>query len=123
MNQFIRRLVLANLAVSIVLAKLVRLYINAHSFSYGTLVFCLPAFFIPDALLLAGSWALLQHKRGRFSILSTAAACFLAYVYSIMAVSCPLSLSFIYLLLLLLLFGFILTAPQLHFVLCCRIPH
>jgi hypothetical protein len=51
------------------------------------LIFCLPAFFIPDALLLAGTWSLLQHKRGRFSILSTVAACFLAYVYSLLSPS------------------------------------
>ncbi len=77
MHQFSRRLIFSLCFVSIVLAKIVRLYINAHSFSLGTLLICLPVFFIPDALLLAGTWGLLQHRRGRFSILSAVAACFL----------------------------------------------
>lgn len=74
MQQFARRLIFSLCFNAIVLAKVVRLYINGHSFSFGTLLLCLPAFFIPDALLLAGTWTLLQHRRGRFSILSIIAA-------------------------------------------------
>ena len=56
-----------------------RLYINAHSFTAFTLVVCLPAFLLCDALALVAVWSLLQHKRGRFSILSAFVACFITY--------------------------------------------
>ncbi|OAA38146.1 sulfatase domain-containing protein [Metarhizium rileyi] len=70
-----RRLIFSVFFVSVALAKVVRLYINAHSFSLGTFVLCLPIFLIPDALVLLAVWSLLQHRRGRMAILGSILSC------------------------------------------------
>ncbi|KID84895.1 sulfatase domain-containing protein [Metarhizium guizhouense ARSEF 977] len=70
-----RRLVFSILFNAIVLAKIVHLYVNAHSFSLAAFLVCLPVFLTPDVLVLLLVWSLLQNRRGRCSLLSTVASC------------------------------------------------
>lgn len=74
-----RRLVFSILFNAIVLAKIVHLYVNAHSFSLAAFLVCLPVFLIPDVLVLLLVWSLLQNRRGRCSLLSTVASCLVRY--------------------------------------------
>lgn len=72
--------VFAVFCVSVVATKILRLTLNAHSFSAIAYLVYLPVLVVPDVLLACAEWLLLRRKNGLVSLLAFVAGCLIRQV-------------------------------------------
>jgi hypothetical protein len=61
--------------VSVTTTKVLRLFLNANVFPTGVFVFCLPAFIVPDIILISLVWLLLRRKNGLLALIAFVVGC------------------------------------------------
>ncbi|ODA77234.1 hypothetical protein RJ55_06861 [Drechmeria coniospora] len=80
MHPTLASLIFAIFSVSVLSTKLLRLYLNAHSFSAVAFVIFLPIFVLPDAVLICSEWLFLRRKNGTLPFMAFAVACLISLI-------------------------------------------